>query len=107
MSACEPVAMLYYLAEVSMRLEHIGDQVLDLIQDLSPHLGDYPASVRQCSLNCIVRSPYCNCPENERPHKAQNRDRRNVVSLVSLHEAYMITYSQLRVVWATQEGQSP
>ena len=48
--------MLYYLAEVSMRLEHIGDQVLDLIQDLSPHLGDYPASVRQCTVSCIEHS---------------------------------------------------
>ena len=45
--------MVDYLAEVFMRLEHIGDQVLDLIQDLSPHLGKFPASVRQCTVNCI------------------------------------------------------
>jgi dsRNA-specific ribonuclease len=45
--------LLDYLAEVSVRLAHIGDQVFglvvtDLIQDLYPYLRVGHASVRHC-----------------------------------------------------------
>ena len=104
--------LLYYLAEASMRLAQIGDQafgltVTDLIQNLYPYLRVGRAAVRQCVSSALGLS-HGDYLESERSHKAQKPDRRDVMSPLSpSHEAYKITYSQLRIVRATHEDQSP
>jgi hypothetical protein len=74
-----------------MRLGQIGDQVFglaitDLIQDLYPYLRVGPASVCQCLSFALCLVPHCNYPEIERSHKAQKRDRRDVMPPLSSHE---------------------